>query len=148
MITVVIITLISWGGHRDFPDDSKWVFGCNVMISMICSRDSTRADWHCCHWRRCWWRRDLNEGQTTDTKAVRALLIKRGKTKLKQEASHFWRGARPHHPYSGWVTRASRPSRVCFSFASDWLRERREFSWPIKERTHTKPKQSRISFET
>lgn len=81
MIIVVIITLISWGGHRDFPDDSKWVFGCNVMISMICSRDSTRADWHCCHWRRCWWRRDLNEGQTTDTKAVRALLIKGGKSK-------------------------------------------------------------------
>ena len=38
--------------------------------------------------------------------------------------------------------------QVGFSFASDWLREWREFSGPITERSKAKSMQSRITFDT
>ena len=37
--------------------------------------------------------------------------------------------------------------KICFSFASDWLRRWREFSRPITERSKPKPVQSRITFD-
>ena len=43
---------------------------------------------------------------------------------------------------------ASDQVAIGFSFASDWLRGRREFSRPITERSKEKPMQSRITFDT
>ena len=40
---------------------------------------------------------------------------------------------------------ASNQDEIGFSFASDWLRGWREFSWPITERSKAKPMQSQIS---
>ena len=41
-----------------------------------------------------------------------------------------------------------RSTRVFFNFASDWLREWRQFSRPITERSKAKTKQRLITFDT
>ena len=48
------------------------------------------------------------------------------------------------------LRRGKRPrsTRVCFNFASDWLREWRQFSRPITERSKAKTKQRLITFDT